>query len=227
MIGVTLEDDLEAGRRQWTVAWRRFARQWTQPQLLKLADSVLGGRYLHSSQISGFATGKLREPSPKVFMAVGRLNQAIANGELGEVQKDLWGGKEFLADKDGNPLDAVGCFRAFTGELDLGLGEIRIIPEDQVEDANKRLGKFLRAELAKAGVDFIEELPEIVATNGPLVKSILLGEKLKAEDIGESLPALSLLLASRGVMVSTEKLWTKILSTSESSQRNTTPNAHE
>jgi hypothetical protein len=205
--GLTLEGDLEAGRRQWTVAWRRFARQWTQPQLLKLADSVLGGRYLHSSQISGFATGKLREPSPKVFVAVGRLNQAIANGELGEVHKDLWVEKEFLADKDGNPLDAVGCFRAFTGELDLGLGDIRLIPEDQLEDANKRLGRFVRTKLSSIGIDFIEDLPALTGKDEALVKSVLLGKRLDANELAEAIPALLKILNECGSEIESHELW--------------------
>jgi hypothetical protein len=208
--GLGLDEELEAGRRQWTVAWRRFARQWTQPQLLKLADAVMGGRYLHSSQISGFATGKLREPAPKVFVVIGRLNQALANGKLDAKQKDLWANKQCLVDKDGTPLDAVGCFRAFTGELDLGLGEIRTIPEDQVEEVNKRLGRFVRGELAKAGVDFIEELPALVKSSDPLVKSILLGECFKADDLVEAIPLVAIMLNSRGLQVSSDQLW-KIL----------------
>jgi hypothetical protein len=212
--GLTLEDDLEAGRRQWTVAWRRFARQWTQPQLLRLTDSVLGGRYLHSSQISGFATGKLREPSPKVFLAVGRLNQALANSELPSELQILWSDKKFLADRDGNALDAVGCFRAFTGELDLGLGNVRSIPDDQVDEANKRLGRYVRGQLAKAGVDFIEELPDLMAEKGSLAKSVLLGQRMTADDLVEAVPELEALLKTKGIDTNLERLWAIVIGSS-------------
>jgi hypothetical protein len=202
-----LDEELEAGRRQWTVAWRKFARQWTQPQLLKLTDSVMGGRYLHSSQISGFATGKLREPAPKVFVVIGRLNQALAQGSLPSELRDLWEGRQALKDKGGSPLDSVGCFRAFTGQLDLGFGQIRTIPEDQVDDANKRLGRFVRLELAKAGVDFIDELPELVASSSPLLQSVVLGTSMSADDLLEALPFVEIAMKSRGIDVDISQLW--------------------
>ena len=204
---MTLDEELEAGRQQWTVAWRRFARQWTQPQLLKLADSVMGGRYLHSSQISGFATGKLREPSPKVFVVIGRLNQALVTGQLPLELQALWANKKVLADMDGTALDSVGCFRAFTGDLDLGLGSVRSIPDDQVYEANKRLGRFVRGQLAKAGVDFIEELPDLIAESGVIVQSVLLGQPITAEDLVESLPAIEAMLKTKGVETTIDKLW--------------------
>ena len=52
-------------------------------QLIKLAEATLGTKAIHSSQIHGFTTGKLRDPSPKLMMALGELNLAIAkaNGE--------------------------------------------------------------------------------------------------------------------------------------------------
>jgi hypothetical protein len=205
--GLSLEDELELGRRQWTVAWRRFARQWTQPQLLKLADAIMGGRYLHSSQISGFATGKLREPAPKVFMVIGRLNQALACGRVPVALQDLAANKKFIADKDGLALDAVGCFLAFTGSLDLGVGDDRSIPEEQVEEANRRLGKFVRAQLTDAGVDFIEELPNLMAENGAVVKSVLLGIPMAADELTESLPSIAAMLQTKGIEITNESLW--------------------
>lgn len=171
----------------------------------------MGGRYLHSSQISGFATGKLREPSPKVFVVIGRLNQALASGQLPSELQELWANKTVLADTAGNSLDAVGCFRAFTGELDLGLGNIRSIPEDQVGEANKRLGRFVRSALVNAGVDFIEELPEFVADGGPLVKSLILGQQLSAQDLVESLSGVQSILTQRGIEVTVEYLWDKAI----------------
>jgi hypothetical protein len=208
-----LEEDLEAGREQWTAAWRKFARQWTQPQLLRLADAVMYGRYLHSSQISGFATGKLREPGPKVFVVIGKLNQALAKGKVPPELKDLWEDKEVLRDKEGNPLDSVGCFRAFTGQLDLGMGDVMRIPDGQVEDANKRVGRFVRGELTKAGVDFIEEMPKLVKIGGPLVKPVLLGQMLDADDLAESIEELEAILQWHDLHVTLVHLWDVALET--------------
>ena len=47
---------------------------------MKLAELALGETCLHSSQIYGFRTGKLKEPGPKVLMVVGYLSLAIAAG---------------------------------------------------------------------------------------------------------------------------------------------------
>jgi hypothetical protein len=204
---LSLDEQLEAGRRQWTVAWRRFARQWTQPQLLKLADAVMGGRYLHSSQISGFATGKLREPAPKVFVVIGRLNQCIATGQLPSDLQALWVNKKVLTDKDGTTLDAVGCFRAFTGELDLGLGSIRYIPEDQVDEAVKHLGRYVRGQLSKAGVDFIEALPDLVAECGASAQAVLLGKSMSSDELTESLQAIEAMLRLKGLDINEDRLW--------------------
>ena len=207
---MTLEEQLEEGRRQWTVAWRRFARQWTQPQLLRLAEVVMGGRYLHSSQISGFATGKLREPGPKVFITIGRLNQAIAKKEISPDHRELWQDKRCLVDKEGNALDAIGCFRAFTGELDLGFHKWRAIPEGGIEAANRRLGRFTRSQLANVGVDFIVDLPELVSSSSALVRSVLLGEIVDADDFRDAIYSIEQMLKSRGVSVSLDQLWAAV-----------------
>ncbi len=208
---MTLEEQLEEGRRQWTIAWRRFARQWTQPQLLKLADAVLGGRYLHSSQISGFATGKLREPSPKVFVAIGRLNQAIAKSKIASGLKELLENKDFLKDKNGNPLDETGCFQAFTGQLDLGIAKSRYIPKEQVDEACKSLGRHLRARLAEAGIDFIEELHDITMKHGSHVRSILLGVPMDAEELVDALRETECLLLEKGIRESIDQLWEEVV----------------
>jgi hypothetical protein len=205
-----LEEELEAGRRQWTLAWRRFAKQWTQPQLLKLADAVMGGRYLHSSQISGFATGKLREPAPKVFVVIGRLNLALANDELPPDVRELGEGKQVLKDKDRKPLDSVGCFRAFTGQIDLGLGTPRIFTEGELTEANIRLGRLLRSELQRIGVNFIDELPKIVSQCGKHSRAVLLGQPLGSKELVTAVSDIEELLIKYNSRVTAEEIWEEI-----------------
>ena len=76
------------GRQQWTRKWKVFASQWSQPQLMKLAAAVLGESAIHSSQIHGFTSGKLRDPAPKVLLAIGQLNKAIAYANGADVPMD-------------------------------------------------------------------------------------------------------------------------------------------
>lgn len=204
---MTLEEQLEEGRRQWTIAWRRFARQWTQPQLLKLTDAVVGGRHLHSSQISGFATGKLREPAPKIFIVIGNLNQAIASRQAPIEYRELWEGKQVIRDKNKNALDSVGCFLAFTGQIDLGFGESLRIPEEMAADASRRLGRFMRQKLSMAGIDFIEDLKETTCNYSPEVKSLLIGQTVDAKSLEVLVPEIERLMESVDISLDINELW--------------------
>ena len=124
----TVDDALAFGKQQFGAMWQGFARQFSQPALIKLAEATLGTRALHSSQIHGFTTGKLRDPSPKLIMSLGELNLAIAkaNGEPitcrytcpGTLSK-LWQHKTWLKDAQGAPLGPSGIFEAITGLVDL------------------------------------------------------------------------------------------------------------
>ena len=73
----TLDETMLYGREQWQAVWKAWARQWSQPELIKLAEQTLKCRCIHSSQIHGFATGKLRDPAPKLLVAIGQLNLAL------------------------------------------------------------------------------------------------------------------------------------------------------
>ena len=165
----TPSESVAFGRAQWTRKWRVFASQWSQPQLMKLAQATLGESAIHSSQIKGFATGQLRDPAPKLLIAVGQLNAAIAeaNGKgpgvfsdhpqcPGHLQ-DLWEGKSFMTDADGVPLDAIGCFEAFTGLIDLGL-DVRsgTLCAETMPHVNKAVGKMLRFALMTNGRDVLD-----------------------------------------------------------------------
>ena len=76
----TVDEALAYGKQQWAAVWAGFARQWSQPALIKLAEATLGTKAIHSSQIHGFTTGKL-DPSPKLRSLELNLAIAKANGE--------------------------------------------------------------------------------------------------------------------------------------------------
>ena len=148
----TPSEQVAFGRQQWVRKWRVFASQFSQPQLMKLAASVLGEQAIHSSQIHGFSTGKLRDPAPKVLLSIGRLNLAIArsNGsdDAAEGERcpgsltELWSGKKWLTDEQGKPMGPYEVFGAVTGLIDLGTDNaVDIDPADQAA-VSKSLGKF-------------------------------------------------------------------------------------
>ena len=158
------------GRQQWTRKWKVFASQWSQPQLMKLAAAVLGESALHSSQIHGFTSGKLRDPAPKVLLAIGQLNKAIAyangadvemsesDGRCPETMADLWRDRTWMTDPRGIPLDEVGVFQAITGLIDLATDQQSLdLTKETMPAVSKSLGRYLRKSLMNQGVDFMDE----------------------------------------------------------------------
>ena len=195
----TIDDALAFGRQQWSAVWTAFARQYSQPQLIKLAESTLGTRALHSSQIHGFTSGKLRDPSPKLMMALGELNLAIAkaNGEPitcrytcpGTLSK-LWQHKTWLKTAEGAPMGPSEVFEALTGLVDLNVNLDRVIPKQDETHVSQALGKLLRMELAKQGLDWLDEVMTL-KDQAPCVEELLMNRPVKGSDITDQLEELA------------------------------------
>ena len=187
----TPSESVAFGRRQWQRKWRTFAAQWSQPQLMKLASATLGEAALHSSQIHGFTTGKLRDPAPKVLLAIGQLNMAIAemNGFTGPLQEDqpscpgtlddLWLGKNHMVDADGHPLGPLECFAAFSGMIDLGL-DIRsgTLSEESMPVVSKAVGKYLRFSLMDQGIDVMD-----IPADKSVISRLIWGKEVAAFEL--------------------------------------------
>ena len=187
------------GRQQWCRRWRVFAGQFTQPQMMKLAFAVLGEQAIHSSQIHGFSTGKLRDPAPKVLLCIGLLNLAIArsNGceEAGDGPKcpgslsELWKDKRWLVDEKGLPMGPIEVLMAITGQIDLETdSQIQIDPEDQAA-VSKSLGKYVRTKLMELGIDFMdgEEMAELNKAC-PIAEELIFGKEVDAVLLADHLP---------------------------------------
>ena len=169
---------------------------------MKLAASVLGEQAIHSSQIHGFSTGKLRDPAPKVLLSIGRLNLAIArsNGctDAGEgemcpgILSELWSDKKWLTDEQGKPMGPYEVFGAVTGIIDLGTDNaIDIDPADQAA-VSKSLGKFIRTKLMEAGIDFMDS-SEMAALSKtcPIVEELIFNKEVDAAQLTAYLPELA------------------------------------
>lgn len=179
------------GREQFRRLFKRFSRQWSQPQLMKLAEATLKDRVIHSSQITGFATGALRDPAPKVLYALGLFNERMAAGELPEHLQELWRGKEVMRTNEGRVLGPADLFLAFVGELDLGLADVKEIPLEQEDAVVKAFGKWVRTRLATSGVDFVVEDHQRLVEAAASFKGLLLGKPVKGEQLVEDLPAIA------------------------------------
>ena len=167
--------------------------------MIKLAEATLGTKAIHSSQIHGFTTGKLRDPSPKLMMALGELNLAIAkaNGEAitsrytcpGTLSK-LWQHKTWLKDAQGAPLGPSEVFLAITGMIDLEVNLERVISSQSESDVSQALGKTLRMELAKQGVDWLLEVMTL-KEQAPCIENLLMGKEVRGSEITEQLDQLA------------------------------------
>ena len=194
-----VDDALLFGLNQWKKVWTAFAAQYSQPQLIKLGELTLGSKAIHSSQINNWSNGKLRDPSPKLMLALGHLNLAMAkaNGvnlvspyKCPEAHEKLWRDKSWIKDADGAPLGPEGIFMAIAGLIDLGVSTDRFISSDHEVEASKALGKYLRIELAKQEVDWMDDIIEL-RQQSTCIEDLLYGKKVKGAIILEQLSKLA------------------------------------
>ncbi len=209
---------LDAGRRQLVSACRRFFRQngTTQPKWLAMDSAIHpGGQHLHSSQIGGLSTGKLKDPSPKCLLVVGELNLSVAASVGGySLGKDIprlpenlrqhWEKLKPMVDQGGQPLGPSELFKVISGDLDLGLDLTRELSVESEAAASAALGRHLRLELARKGRDFLSEMPEL-RSECPAMEPLLMGKTVPCDMIMGDLSSLA------NVINSTEaELWTVI-----------------
>ena len=194
-----VDDALLYGRQQWQTLWAGFAAQFSQPALIKLAELTLGSKAIHSSQIHGFTSGKLRDPSPKLMLALGELNLAIAKANGVELtcrytcpgaHEKLWRDKTWLKDAQGAALGPAEVFQAIAGLIDLGISTDRFISSDYEEEVAKAMGKYLRIELAKQGQDWMEDIVELRQTS-TCIEDLLMGKRVKGPIVLEQLDKLA------------------------------------
>lgn len=202
---------LDNGSEAFAASWRRWVKQWTQPQLLRLSQTYLGGRMFHSSQMAGFASRQLQNPAPKVFLAVGALNLAHARSlgfttaqmeaapDLGldtflpGALRNLWEGREPIRDAEGVCLGPVGLFEAFCGLRALPSAPEREIAPEALRSVCERLGARLRVSLISRGIDFVLRRTELSAV-APSVGPLLNGETVPAAQLLNDLQPIAALL---------------------------------
>jgi hypothetical protein len=76
-----------------------------------------------SSQLTGFATGQLVDPAPKVLMPLVRFNLLVEDGKLPGSISTLWADKQPMVDTTGKSLAPAVMILVFTGEIDMQLPE--------------------------------------------------------------------------------------------------------
>jgi hypothetical protein len=182
----------EAGKEQFRKLFKPFYRQFgSQPAFLKAAEAVLEDRVIHSSQITGFSTGTLKDPAPKVLYALGLFNQRLSEGAIPSTAKKLCEGKEPMVTPTNTVIGPAEVFLIFTGAIDLDLPDLKEIPVEMEAEVSKVLGKWVRLELAKRGVDFVVEDHQRLIKAAPSMKALIGGKGVTGEQLMGDLPAIA------------------------------------
>lgn len=199
---------LDQGSAAFAPVWRAWLSQFTQPQLLKVSEAYLQGRLFHSSQMGGFSTRKLRDPAPRVFLAVGYLNVAHAHSlgmapdeieavadiglpkKLPDTLRGIWEGREPLRDAAGVVMGPVGLFEAFTGLRALATRVDRQIPSEAEAAVCEELGRYLRLRLPTLGIDWLSSMPEL-RSSCVIAEDVLMGRTIHGDRLLGQLPKLA------------------------------------
>lgn len=210
---------MDTGSENFASLWRGWLSQFTQPQLLKLSEAYLGARLFHSSQMGGFSTRKLRNPSPAVFMAVGYMNLAHAQSlgyakaqmdsapdiglpaKLPDALKRFWEGREPLCDASGVAMGPTGLFEAFTGLRELPAAKGRSIAPEQEETVCRALGKHIRLHYAAQAFDWVSEMPSLRQQNACL-EDLLMGKTISGDRLLSNLRTIAAITG-----IDEEELW--------------------
>ena len=122
---------------------------------------------------------------------------AKANGEAitsryscpGTLSK-LWQGMNWLKDAQGAPLGPAGVFEVITGLVDLEVNLERVISSQDESLVSQALGKTLRMELAKQGIDWLDEIMTL-KEQAPCIEQLLMGKEVNGSEITDQLDQLA------------------------------------
>ena len=120
-ISTPVEGDLLRGQRHFTETYRTFINQFgSGNQAMKTCQHLLGLKWLHSSQVTNaeldlMAAGKKSNGGPRFFIAIGRLNQAVASNEELPTSLPSLAGMQPILRADGEPAQAADLWSAYAG----------------------------------------------------------------------------------------------------------------
>lgn len=207
-----LLSSLERGGQAFYSTFRPFSRQFTQTKLIALFKSYLGTAAFHSSQISGFSRGTLTEPAPKVLLALGLVNVALARSighpehlieqhdlpfsrTLPHEMQKVWIHRLPMLDRESIAMGPTGLFEAFCGLRELNTPTDRHLGLQDERAASEALGAYLRAYFGRHGIDWFSELPAL-KDRCSAMQPLLLNQPISGEELVESLDQIAAILDS-------------------------------
>jgi hypothetical protein len=177
------------GQEQFARMFRRWTRQWSQPQLLDLAKEALHDNVIHSSQLTKLSNSTLREPGPKCLYAIGVLNLLLSEGKLPVIKGLNFNNKQPMRLPDGKIVGPAEVFLVFAGVIDLGYGEaIPLEIENQVVAA---FAKHIRGMLAEQGFDYAVEDRAALIKASSCYEQLITGKPISGDVLLEEIQAIA------------------------------------
>lgn len=205
----------EQGPATFALMFTRWmdGNSWSHPTMTGLATACMGGRgWLHSSQISGFRHAQTKNPGPRTFVAIERLNFYVHRYQI---ERKLIPGTDSSNNynqataitEDGQAPSLGWWLEVFCGyrqPVDMELSGI-FIPADKVSDYSRALGRMLRDLMIENDLDVIDDLsktlyryyPTREANRTEALAALILGKgTYTQEDFLLELPGLTQLSAA-------------------------------
>ncbi|MEB3264324.1 MAG: hypothetical protein VKJ66_08145, partial [Synechococcus sp.] len=175
-------------------------------------------RPIHSSQLSGWRYGTLRDPGPKSILAVGQFNLALARsngwqpppslaesvGSFSGNTRPLWEGKWHMT-YQGEPLGPSEVFQALVGLIDLEDAPPWSISDEMAPAVRQAMSPLARKLLSDADIDWFGQIEQLERLHKAF-KPVLLGT---GQATGEELTELFPVLAEQA-QITPEELWAKV-----------------
>lgn len=212
-----IEEQFEEGVRNFAKLFSRWMdlNEWSHGVMTNLARCALGGAsWLHSSQLSGFRSGKLKSPGPRSLMGCERLNFYLHRYKTQKLLIPGTASSNFYSDpyvitENGQPPSLGWWIEVFCGyhiPTDIDLHRTQFT-EERASEFTKYYGRIMRKLLAARGYDLIEDLEKAVRVHylpkdAPRVEKLLQALRIQtvwsAKELELEMPALVSMAGSLG-----------------------------
>jgi len=208
-----LEEHLDQGAISFSRWFCRVmdSNGWSHPTLVGLCKYVTGDKaFLHSSQIAGLRSARLKSPGPRSFVALEYLWRAIDDFQNSRSSGITFGNlaplverAEIMRDSEGGPATLGYMIEVFTGlqpvPIDLNVVDFN---ENQANIISDNAGRIIRRMMVQNKWDLIDDLhrvadrystdPEIRAE----MRNVIVGQGVwSPEDLQARLTDLAKMLA--------------------------------
>jgi len=167
-----LEEHLDQGAISFSRWFCRVmdSNGWSHPTLVGLCKYVTGDKaFLHSSQIAGLRSARLKSPGPRSFVALEYLWRAIDDFQNSGSSGITFGNlaplverAEIMRDPEGGPATLGYMIEVFTGlqpvPIDLSVLDFN---EYQARIISDNAGRIIRRMMVQEGWDLVDDIQKV------------------------------------------------------------------